>query len=151
MFRTPCWDSSQRRGSPTGLKAHGQNSGTRYSEPLTQTAKYMEESGEICWRTGLLTAPVTTPCLPTSQTHCGQASGAKIKENHVKEEEEMPLPSLLLRSITLQGCGWPEPPAWLQLMPGSFRASVAWGWGHSLKLNLFSPNSSSSTYYLFDL
>lgn len=50
----------------------------------------MEESGEICWRTGLLTAPVTTPCLPTSQTHCGQASGAKIKENHVKEEEEMP-------------------------------------------------------------
>lgn len=139
MFGIPYWDSAQRRASPTGFKAHGQkNAGTRYSDPLTQTAKYTEESGEICWRTGLLTAPVNTPCLPTSQTHCGQASGAKIKENHVKEEKEMPTaqPSSLislLRSITLQGCGWPEPLALLQLMPGNFRASVAWGWGHRLE------------------
>lgn len=131
MFGTLYRDSAQRRASPTGFKAHGQkNSGTRYSDPLNQTAK-SGESGEICWRTGLPTAPVNTPCLPTSQTHCGQASGAKIKENHAKEEKEMPTaqPSSLislLRSITLWGCGWPEPPAFLQLMPGNFRASVAW-------------------------
>lgn len=140
MFIMPYWDSAQRKASPTELKAHGQqSSGAPYSDHLTQIAKYMEDSGGTCWRMGLSTAPMNTPCPLTSHTPL-KAQGARIKENSFKAEKERPtLPPGSSHCWGASHCrvadGLSPQHYWnLQLMPGNFRASVAWGWGHRLEV-----------------